>query len=52
MKTEGNRRRERDQIKVEDITSTKNQLLVLVYLLCIHSAVIVMDCSISESHNF
>lgn len=44
-----NRSRDRDQIKV---MNTELQLLVLVYLLCIYSAVIVMDWSISEASSF
>ena len=44
-----NSRRDRDQIKV---MNAELQLLVLVYLLCIHCAVMVMDWSISEESSF
>lgn len=40
-----------DQIKSEDITSVELQLLALVCLLCIHTAVTVMDGSITEASN-
>lgn len=49
MKTEG--KQERTKLKSEDITSVELQLLALVCLLCIHTAVTVMDGSITEASN-